>query len=56
MESKSAFQFIAASFVAGFAQQSEHIDLISLHAGLVEGIDPQQIPAQALSSAARVAL
>ena len=40
-------QLTAQLLVAGLAQQSEHVLLVRLHAGLVEGVHVQQVPGQA---------
>ena len=40
---KPDFQIRTAVFIAGFPQKSEHILLVALHAGLIEGVDPQQV-------------
>ena len=51
MTKRLTFQLFQQSlpqfFIAGLAQQGEHVLLIGLHAGLVKGIHVQQIAAQA---------
>ena len=45
--SKPGLQLLLHLLIAWLAQQSEHVLLICLHAGLVKGIDPQQVAGQA---------
>ena len=44
---QSCFQLCLHIFIAGLAQKGKHILLISLHAGLIEGIHAQQVAGQA---------
>ena len=44
---QAGLQLGLPGLVAGLAQKGEHIALIGLHAGLVEGVDLQQMAGQA---------
>ena len=46
LKTKAGFQLRAALFIAGLAQQREHVLLVGFHAGLVEGIHAQQVAGQ----------
>ena len=47
--SEAGLDGLAFLFVAGLAEEGEHIALVGLHAGLVEGVDVEDVAAYAAS-------
>ena len=45
--SDAGFDGFSFFFIAGFFEESEHVALVGFHAGLVEGVDAEDVAADA---------